>query len=145
MTISYQIPLNWGTSPIRIFWRQKSEICKKFSASLLVSCESAEIHSKILHVAYGVHKITLPSSGVSVVFNDLFRLTLFCSLPKLFAVKLKVVQKWIPNFHAFGLSNFKGDGPRDFGCSFSKYTHFLTQRKFGGNQLRDFRDYTLKK
>jgi len=75
--------------------------------------------------------------GAIAVSNAVFRSTISCSLPEIFAIK-----SWSPksrqNFDVFGLPNFWGEGPPNFWLNFITYSHHWTYGKIWSASLALF-------
>jgi len=65
-------------------------------------------------------------------------------LVKLFSVKLGSCPKSVPIFYVLGPTNFIGEKHPKFLTQLLNHTDFLNMAKFGGNRLRDLRDYAFK-
>jgi len=72
------------------------------------------------------HRIKSACAGVSVVCNAVFRLTMACCVPEIFAIKWRSCAKSRRNFDAFGPPNFGGGGvkgPPKFLTDFINLSH----------------------
>ena len=59
-----------------------------------------------------IYQIKFVCAGMFVVCNAVFRLSMFCCVLKIFAIKSQICQKSCQNFVVFGLSNFGGRSPK---------------------------------
>jgi len=70
-----------------------------------------------------VHRIKRACARVSVVCNVVFRLTMSCCLPEIFASKSRSYPKSRRNFEVFGLPNFGETGNPNFLPNFINLGH----------------------
>ena len=64
--------------------------------------------------------IKFACAGVSVVYNDIFRLTMSCCVPEIFAIKSQSCTKLCRNFDVLGPPNFGQRGHPTFLTEFCK-------------------------
>jgi len=67
-----------------------------------------------------VYRIKSAWVGVSVVCNAVFRLTMSCCIPEIFAIKSRSCPKSRRNFDVLGPPSFGGKGPPKFLAEFYK-------------------------
>jgi len=96
-----------------------------------------------------VHPIIFACAGVSVVCDAVFRLTMSCCVPEIFAIKLRSCPKSRRSFDVFGLPNFGGGrGHPNFWLNFINLGHRRTcgkiwwrsakrSRRLGGEKKKD--------
>jgi len=68
-----------------------------------------------------VHQIWYTRRGVIAVFNTVFRSTISCSRPEIFAIKSRNLEFW-----CFWAPKFWGEGPPNFWLTFKNYSHHRT-------------------
>jgi len=88
-----------------------------------------------------VHQIWYAHRGVIAVFNAVFRSTISCSCPEIFAIKSQN-----PKFWCFGAPKFFGGGTPQISYSHLKITATTEHMaKFGDDRPRDSQDWAAKK
>ena len=84
-----------------------------------------------------MHQITFACAGVSIVCNAVFRLTMSCCVPEIFAIKSRSCPKSRQNFDVFGPPNFGEKGPPKFLTKFYKSGSQSNTAKFGDDWPND--------
>jgi len=80
----------------------------------------SELRSYFAPFVDKVHRIEFACAGVSVVCNTIFRLTVSCCVPEIFAIKSRSCPKSLRNFDVYGLPNFE-EKPSKFLTEFYKF------------------------
>jgi len=89
------------------------------------------------------HQIKFTCAGVSVVCNAIFRLTMSCCVPEIFAIKSLSCAKSCGNSDVFGPPNFGRKGPPKFLREFYKSESLSSiehAAKFGDDRPNDLGD-----
>jgi len=62
------------------------------------------------HLWTKVHRIKFACVGVSVVYNTVFRLTMYCYIMEIFEIQSRSCAKIAPKFWCFWAAKFPGEG-----------------------------------
>jgi len=92
-----------------------------------------------------VHQITSADAGEIVVFNAVFRLSISCSLPEIFAIEVRIVQHRAEKSMFFGIQISLGEDPQILDLIFKIAPISDHVAMFRGDRPRDRRDLALNK
>ena len=92
-----------------------------------------------------VHQIMSADAREIVVCSAVFRLSISCFVPEIFAIEVRSRPKSRGKKHVSRLQIFLGGGPRNFGLVFKIASISDHLAKFRGDRPRDCGDLALKK